>query len=133
MKKIINVVAGAIIRNNTVFVAQRGNKGKTAFKYEFPGGKVEINETNEQALIREIKEELSVTVDVKELIADINDEYDDVILNIKTYRCILIKEEPKISEHINSIWATVNELNHLDFAPADKETVIIVKELLNGR
>ena len=66
MKKQLFVVAGAIIKDKFVFAAQRGNHGKTAFKWEFPGGKVESGETNEQALEREFKEELKIDVKAHE-------------------------------------------------------------------
>ena len=78
MKREVFVVAGAIIKDNKVFSAQRGNKGETKYKWEFPGGKIEKNETPEQALKREFKEELNVDIEVHELITSIVDEYETI-------------------------------------------------------
>ena len=128
MKKQLFVVAGAIIRDKFVFAAQRGNHGKTAFKWEFPGGKVESGETNEQALEREFKEELKIDVKEHELINVTVDEYDDVIINLSTYRLELISGEPVLTEHINSRWSNIDNIDELEFAKADTPTIDIIKE-----
>lgn len=129
MKREVFVVAGAIVKDGKVFAAQRGNKGKTAFKFEFPGGKIEPGETPEEALARELREELSINVKVHELITSIIDEYDDVILHIDTYRCSLISGIPTLSEHISMAWSDKNELDKLEFSPADKPTLEKIKHL----
>lgn len=129
MKREVFVVAGAIIKDGKVFAAQRGNKGKTAFKFEFPGGKIEPGETPEQALARELREELSINVEVHELITAIVDEYEDVILHIDTYRCSLISGTPTLSEHIALQWSNKEELDKLQFSPADKPTLEKIKNL----
>ncbi len=129
MKREVFVVAGAIVKDGKVFAAQRGNKGKTAFKFEFPGGKIEPGETPEQALARELREELSINVEVHELITAIVDEYEDVILHIDTYRCTLISGTPTLSEHIALAWSNKEELDNLEFSPADKPTLEKIKNL----
>ena len=129
MKREVFVVAGAIVKDGKVFAAQRGNKGKTAFKFEFPGGKIEPGETPEQALARELREELSINVEVHELITAIVDEYEDVILHIDTYRCTLISGTPTLSEHIAMAWSNKEELDKLEFSPADKPTLEKIKNL----
>ena len=129
MKREVFVVAGAIVKDGKVFAAQRGNKGKTAFKFEFPGGKIEPGETPEQALARELREELSINVEVHELITAIVDEYEDVILHIDTYRCTLISGTPTLSEHIAMAWSNKEELDNLEFSPADKPTLEKIKNL----
>lgn len=128
MKKHVYVVAGAIIKDNKVFAAQRGNKGKTAFKWEFPGGKIDPGETPEQALHRELVEELSINVKVHELITSIVDEYDDVVLHIDTFRCELISGNPVLSEHLALKWSSKSELDKLEFSSADKPTLNKIKE-----
>lgn len=129
MKREVFVVAGAIVKDGKVFAAQRGNKGKTAFKFEFPGGKIEPGETPEQALARELREELSINVEVHELITAIVDEYEDVILHIDTYRCTLISGTPTLSEHIAMAWSNKEELDKLKFSPADEPTLKKIKDL----
>ena len=128
-KRELFVVAGAIIKDGKVFSAQRGNSGKTAFKWEFPGGKINSGETPEEALARELKEELSIDVKVHELIYKVVDEYDDVILHIDTYRCSLISGTPTLSEHINMTWSDKKELDNLEFSPADNPVLAKIKKL----
>lgn len=129
MKRQVYVVAGAIIKDNKVFAAQRGNKGETKFKWEFPGGKIEPGETPEEALARELREELKINVEVHELITSIVDEYETQVLHIDTYRCSLISGEPTLTEHINKAWSTKEELDKLTFSPADDPTLKKIKEL----
>ena len=128
-KRELFVVAGAIISEKKVFAAQRGASGKTAFKWEFPGGKINPGETPEQALARELMEELSIQVKVGELIYQVIDEYEDVILHIDTYKCTLISGTPTLSEHINMAWSDKNELDKLEFSPADDPVLVKIKKL----
>ena len=128
-KRELFVVAGAIIKNGKVFSAQRGNSGKTAFKWEFPGGKINPGETPEQALARELQEELSINVKVHELIYQVVDEYEDVILHIDTYRCELLSGTPTLSEHIALAWSNKDELDKLEFSPADDPVLAKIKKL----
>lgn len=128
-KRELFVVAGAIIKDGKVFAAQRGASGKTAFKWEFPGGKINPGETPEQALARELVEELSINVKVHELIYSVVDEYEDVILHIDTYKCSLLSGEPTLSEHINMAWSDKNELDKLNFSPADAPVLEKIKKL----
>lgn len=129
MKREVYVVAGAIIKDNKVFSAQRGNKGETRFKWEFPGGKIEPGETPEEALARELKEELNIVVKVHELITSIVDEYETQILHIDTYRCTLISGTPTLNEHIDMAWSTKDELDKLTFSAADAPTLKKIKDL----
>ena len=128
-KRELFVVAGAIIKDKKVFAAQRGNSGKTAFKWEFPGGKINPGETPEQALARELFEELSIKVSVHELVYQVVDEYEDVILHIDTYRCTLLSGTPTLSEHINMAWSNKEELDRLEFSPADDPVLAKIKSL----
>ena len=128
-KRELFVVAGAIIKDGKVFAAQRGKSGKTAFKWEFPGGKINPGETPEQALARELFEELSIHVKVHELIYKVVDEYEDVILHIVTYRCSLLSGEPTLSEHIAMQWSDKNELDKLTVSPADDPVLEKIKKL----
>ena len=128
-KRELFVVDGAIIKDKKVFAAQRGNSGKTAFKWEFPGGKINPGETPEQALARELFEELSIKVSVHELVYQVVDEYEDVILHIDTYRCTLLSGTPTLSEHINMAWSNKEDLDRLEFSPADDPVLAKIKSL----
>ena len=128
-KRELFVVAGAIIKDGKVFSAQRGKSGKTAFKWEFPGGKIDPGETPEEALARELREELSINVKVHELIYQVVDEYEDVSLHIDTYRCELLSGTPTLSEHIALAWSNKEELDKLEFSPADDPVLAKIKKL----
>ena len=128
-KREVFVVAGAIIKEGYVFAAQRGNKGETKFKWEFPGGKIEPGETPKQALARELFEELKIKVKVHERITNIVDEYPTQVLHIDTYRCELLEGTPTLTEHINMAWSNKEELDKLEFSPADKPTLEKIKKL----
>ena len=128
-KRELYVVAGAIIQDKKVFAAQRGAKGKTAFKWEFPGGKINEGETPQEALRRELIEELSIVVDVHELLYSVVDEYEDVVLHIDTYKCTLVSGKPTLSEHIAMQWSDKNELDKLEFSKADDPVLEKIKNL----
>ena len=119
MKKQIEVVAAVIEKDNKIFCAQRANKGEVALKWEFPGGKVEPGETNEEALIREIKEELNSEIKVLYFITTINYEYMSFFLIMHVYKCKLVSGDLEIKEHLNSMWVSKIDLKALDWAPAD--------------
>lgn len=128
-KREVFVVAGAIIKDGYVFAAQRGNKGETKFKWEFPGGKIEPGETPQEALVRELQEELKIKVKVYERITNIVDEYPTQILHIDTYRCELLEGTPTLTEHINMAWSNKEELDQLEFSPADAPTLDKIKKI----
>ena len=91
--------------------------------------KINPGETPEQALARELVEELSINVDVHELIYSVVDEYEDVILHIDTYRCTLVSGTPTLSEHIAMQWSDKEELDKLEFSPADAPVLAKIKKL----
>ena len=119
-KKQFEVVAAVIEKDNKLFCCQRGNKGECAFKWEFPGGKIEEGETKLEALIREIQEELNCSIKINKFITTVNHEYNTFSLIMHVYLCELIEGEPVLSEHINSVWCERDKLGELDFAEADK-------------
>ena len=122
-KKVLQVVGAAIINDkNEVLCAQRGY-GSLKGKWEFPGGKIEKNESDAEALAREIKEELGIDVSVKDMIDENYHEYDTFNVNLKVYKCAYISGEINDTEHQSLKWVEGRKLNDLDWADADKPIV----------
>mgnify|MGYP003483307744 CR=1 FL=1 len=121
-------VTAAIIKSYTpdnqpiIFATQRGY-GDFAGGWEFPGGKVEDNESPEQALVREIREELGCTIQVYRLVEDIEHEYEEMIVNLITYKARITVGNPNDKEHSQLKWVPIKQLDQLDWAPADQTTV----------
>lgn len=120
MKK-IEVVAAVISYNNKILCVQRGDNkyNYIAFKYEFPGGKVEEGETNEEAIKREILEELNLKISIDSKYLTVNHDYPDFTLIMHSYLCSCIAPELQLSEHIDYKWLDISELKPLDWAAAD--------------
>lgn len=131
MKK-IEVVAGVIYWKGLILCVQRPpNKyNYISEKFEFPGGKVELGETQEAALHRELLEELNLSVIIKSFFCTVVHEYPDFELTMHSFICEVESNELTLMEHIDYKWLKINELQALDWAAAD---VPIVKKLvLNG-
>ena len=130
MKKHYTVSAAIIVENKKILCVQR-NKGKydyISYKYEFPGGKLEIGENEEDALKREISEELNLEIDVAEKFLVVIHEYLDFDLIMHSYLCKANTEKLVLKEHIDAKWLHKNELIELDWAAAD---LPIVSKLIN--
>lgn len=128
MLKKIEVVGAVLIDEDRVFAAKRGPGKAMAGYWEFPGGKIEPGETPEQALKRELVEELSVEVEVLDRIVTSRHETDAAVINLTTYYCTLSSGAPKLSEHQEIRWVPRSELHELEWAPADIETVERVQQ-----
>lgn len=118
-KKHINVVGAVIVRNGLVLCAQRGPGGETGGLWEFPGGKVEPDESARDALAREIVEELGCHVRVGGEVATTTHEYDFGIVTLTTFYCELIDGAPAATEHVALTWLAPADLDSLEWAPAD--------------
>lgn len=123
MKRHIAVVGAVIVRGGEVLCAQRGPSGALAGKWEFPGGKVEPDETPRHALAREIREELDCGVAVGAEVATTTHEYDFAIVTLTTFYCELTAGEPAQSEHASLLWLEPASAANLDWAPADVPAV----------
>ena len=111
---LINVVAAIIMKDNFYFIAQRNKKKHLGLKWEFPGGKVGINESNEEALQREIKEELNITIEVKKKIAKKLYKDEKINISLHYYICHIQNGNIRLNEHENSKWLTKENLNKYD-------------------
>jgi 8-oxo-dGTP diphosphatase len=120
--KTIKVVAAVICdsfeKKTKIFATARGY-GEFKGKWEFPGGKVEAGETSQQALIREIQEELDVQIEVGELIDTIEYDYPNFHLSMDCFWCCVVNGEIVLKEAEEAKWLTKNELYRLDWLPAD--------------
>lgn len=127
----IKVVA-AIIRNNQneIFIAQRNQNKSQGGLWEFPGGKIEPNETENQAIIREIKEELDMNITVIDKYTEIIYEYPDKTINLIVLNCQMNDNHYALLEHQDCAWTVRSNLKNYEFAPADK---IIISKLNNNK
>jgi 8-oxo-dGTP diphosphatase len=122
MKK-IEVVAAIIFDDDKIYCARRADKGETALKWEFPGGKIEKGERPEDALVREIQEELNATISVDKYYMSVEHQYNSFFVTMHGYLCSLKEGTLKRNEHIEDKWLEISELNTLDWAEADKPIV----------
>ena len=128
--KTIELVAGIIENDGKILCMQRdqGKHDYISFKWEFPGGKIEIGETKEQALVRELQEEMELDVEVVEHFLDIEHQYPDFIIKMYCFRCNTEDLNFKLNVHKDFKWLPKEELLTLDWAEADKP---IVNKLVN--
>ena len=118
MMKTIKVVAAIIIKDGQVFATQRGY-GEFKGWWEFPGGKIEAGETPQEALVREIKEELETEIIVGELIDTIEYDYPTFRLSMDCFICNIKSGDLVLKEHMAAKWLSKEELDSVDWLPAD--------------
>ena len=118
-KKDIHVVGAVIQRDGRILCAQRGNKKTLAYKWEFPGGKIETGETPEAALKRELQEEMHCDINIGTQIDHTVYEYSFGIVHLTTFYCTLAGGEPVLTEHAAIKWLRPEDIRSLDWAPAD--------------
>lgn len=125
----INVVAG-IIRNkdNKILIAQRNMKKSQGGLWEFPGGKIENDETMEEAIVREIKEELDMDIVFESYFDEKKYIYPEKVITLIALNCRIVGDKYKVLEHEKVEWITVEEFDNFEFAPAD---VYFVNKLKN--
>ncbi|MGN1276865.1 MAG: (deoxy)nucleoside triphosphate pyrophosphohydrolase [Floccifex sp.] len=128
--KTIKVVAAIIKKDNKIFVTQRGY-GEFKDGWEFPGGKVEKGETKEQALIREIQEELDTVIQVDFYLDTIEYDYPSFHLSMDCFVCSIVEGNLILKEHEDSKWITKEEIENLSWLPADLTIINKVKELID--
>lgn len=116
--KSIEVVAGVIKYENKIYATQRGY-GEFKDYWEFPGGKIEANETRKQALARELKEELAVDVLVEDFICTVEYDYPKFHLIMHCFFCSIVKGSLTLLEHEAAKWLSVYDLQSVNWLPAD--------------
>ena len=115
------VVAALIRQGEKFMICQRPAHKARGLLWEFVGGKVEPGETKEQALIRECREELAVTVSVGEIFMDVTHEYPDLTVHLTLFNAVIAEGEPQKLEHNDIRWITPREIPDYEFCPADVE------------
>lgn len=123
----VKVVAAIIEREGAIFATQRGY-GKFKGWWEFPGGKIEEGETPEEALVREIREELDAQINIESHVMDVAYDYDDFHLDMRCYRCSFAGKPPTLLEHEAAVWADARTIGLLKWLPADIQVVAVLKE-----
>ena len=114
------VVAALIWDGVRFMICQRPAHKARGLLWEFVGGKVEPGETREQALVRECREELAVTVSVGEIFAEVTHEYPDLTVHLTLFHAAIAEGTPQMREHNDIRWITVGEIPQYDFCPADQ-------------
>lgn len=129
MKK-IEVVAAIIKHGDKIFATQRGY-GEFKDGWEFPGGKMELGETREEALKREIREELATIINIDEFVQTIEYDYPSFHLTMHCYLCSVISGELTLLEHEAAKWLSVAEIETVEWLPADEELLGTLKQVLS--
>jgi 8-oxo-dGTP diphosphatase len=127
--KHIQVVAAIIVKDEKILCVQRPQHKfeYLSYKYEFPGGKIEEGESKENALIREIQEELGIDITISCELIEVYHEYPDFALTMFGIMCTTNADEPIMTEHVDFKWVSKENLHELDWAAAD---VPIVDKLM---
>lgn len=127
--KTIKVAAALIVDKGHVFATQRGY-GEWQGWWEFPGGKLEPGETPEEALIREIREELATEISVERHVTDVEWDYPAFHLSMHCYLCTIISGDLTLLEHEAAAWLDRNSLHSVKWLPADEKIIDEIEALL---
>ena len=125
----IEVVAALIWNDDKFMICQRPANKARALLWEFVGGKVELGETKEQALIRECKEELDILLSVGDVFMDVVHEYPDITVHLTLFNATIADGEPQKLEHNDIQWITPSEIQKYEFCPADEEILARICEV----
>lgn len=132
----ITVVCALIIQNKKILITQLGENTDRPYLWEFPGGKVEKNETAEKALIREIREELNLEITVEKEMLSVVHAYPLKKIELVPFICSIKNGKLKLTEHLNFKWISFHGLASVDFSAADKNIIklknnqVLLKEYL---
>lgn len=124
--KTINVVAAIICNGNKIFATQRGY-GEYKDGWEIPGGKIELGETPQQALVREIKEELDIEIFVGDLLTTVEYDYPAFHLSMQCFWCQIMNSTPVLKEHEAARWLDMESIDNVGWLPADLSIIPLIK------
>ena len=128
----VEVVAALIWKNGKFMICQRPAHKARGLLWEFVGGKVEPGETKEQALVRECREELAVTVAVQEEFMSLVHEYPDITIHLTVFNAYIAEGVPQLLEHNDIRWIPPKEIKNYDFCPADNKILEKIAEVYHG-
>ena len=123
----VEVVAGLIWNGNKFMICQRPKDKARALLWEFVGGKIEPNESGEDALVRDCKEELDIVVKPLDVFCDVVHVYPDITVHLTLYNAEILSGEPVLIEHNDLKWITPDEIDSYEFCPADVEILEKIK------
>lgn len=122
-RQAVEVVAALIRKNDEWLICQRPACKARGLLWEFAGGKVEAGENPQQALIRECREELAVTVSVGEIFREVTHAYPDITIHLTLFHAAIARGEPQQREHADLRWVRAGDLPTYTFCPADAEII----------
>lgn len=128
----VEVVAALIWKNGKFMICQRPAHKARGLLWEFVGGKVEPGETKEQALVRECREELAVTVAVQDEFMSLVHEYPDITIHLTVFNAYIADGVPQLLEHNDIRWIPPKEIKNYDFCPADNKILEKIAEVYHG-
>ena len=126
--RVISVVGAVIHRDGRILAAQRKIGSKLGRMWEFPGGKIEPNESPKEALRREIQEELEAEIEIGDQICTATHHYDFATIQLTTFSCILSSDSLVLNDHDETRWLLPGELDTVNWAPADIPTIKLLKD-----
>lgn len=122
------VVAALIWENDRFLACQRPAHKARGLLWEFVGGKVEAGESREEALIRECREELGITIKPLDIFMEVIHEYPDLTVHLILYNAVISQGTIHLYEHVDARWVSPNEIPEYDFCPADKDILARIME-----
>ena len=123
-----DVVAALIWEGPRFMICQRPAHKARGLLWEFVGGKTEPGETMAEALIRECREELDITVSVGDIFTQVIHEYPDILIRLTLFHCTISDGTPKLLEHRDLKWILPEEIPEYDFCPADKDILALIRK-----
>lgn len=131
--QITEVVAALIWDNNRFLICQRPAHKARGLLWEFVGGKVESGETDEEALVRECREELDIEIKPNDVFMKLVHTYPDITVQLTLYNAKIVSGTMRMLEHNDVRWISADEIDQYDFCPADTEILSAIKQMKNNR